>query len=377
MKRIILMIAGEDSGDLHGSALIEKLKMIDPEIEIVGIGGERMKAAGMTLYYHTKEMAFLGFAEVLKHIPFIRSVQKLLLQKVSELNIKEVVLIDYPGFNLSIAKKLKKNNLKLVYYISPQIWAWGKKRIKKIKELIDLMIVVFPFEKDIYESEGINVKYVGHPLVERIKEYKFLSKDELFQKLKLDVSKDILLLMPGSREQEIKKIFPESIKAAYRLAQEFNMQIVVACSQNIDNSLLSSLSGNINYAISRENNYDLLKYAKFGIIKSGTSTLEAGLFRLPFIVVYSTNYLTYLIGKKLIKLPGIALANIVLGEKVVEELIQKDVNSQNIYNKAKEILGNRETYNRIKNKLADIKVKLGESGASQKAAEFILHELTK
>lgn len=370
------MIAGEDSGDLHGSALIEKLKMIDPEIEIVGIGGERMKAAGMTLYFHTKEMAFLGFAEVVKHIPFIHSVQNFLLQKVRELNIKEVVLIDYPGFNLSIAKKLKKLNVKLVYYISPQIWAWGKKRIKKIKELIDLMIVVFPFEKDIYESEGINVKYVGHPLVERIEDYQFLSRDELFQKLKLDASKDILLLMPGSREQEIKKIFPESIKAAYRLALDFNMQIVVACSQNIDKSLFSSLSGNIDYTLSKEYNYDLLKYAKFGIIKSGTSTLEAGLFRLPFIVVYSTNYLTYLIGKSLIKLPGIALANIVLGEKVVEELIQKDVNSQNIYDKVKTILSNTETYNEIKKKLGNIKIKLGESGASKRAAEFIFRELT-
>lgn len=370
------MIAGEDSGDLHGSALIEELKMIDPEIEIVGIGGERMKAAGMTIYYHTKEMAFLGFAEVVKHIPFIHSVQNFLLQKVRELNIKEVVLIDYPGFNLSIAKKLKKPDVKLVYYISPQIWAWGKNRIKKIKELIDLMIVVFPFEKDIYEAEGINVKYAGHPLVERIEDYRFLSRDKLFQKLKLDASKDILLLMPGSREQEIKKIFPESIKAAYRLAQDFNMQIVVACSQNIDKSLFSSLSGNIDYTISKGYNYDLLKYAKFGIIKSGTSTLEAGLFRLPFIVVYSTNYLTYLIGKSLIKLPGIALANIVLGEKVVEELIQKDVNSQNIYDKVKTILSNTEAYNEIKKKLVNIKIKLGESGASKRAAEFIYRELT-
>ena len=375
VKKSIMIIAGEDSGDLHGSALITELKNINSALQIHGIGGQKMIDAGMTQQYHIKDMAFLGFAEVIKHIPFIKKVQKDLLNVVKTQNIKEVVLIDYPGFNLSLAKKLRKLNTKIIYYISPQVWAWGKSRLQKMKQLIDLMIVVFPFEKELYKKAGVKVEYVGHPLIEQIKSYNYLSKKELYNKFGLEKEKDLLLLMPGSRKQEIGRIFPETIKAAVRLSSELNLQTVVACSANIDEDIFYKLTNEKNFAIIKEHTYDLLKYTKFGIIKSGTSTLEAGLFGFPFVVVYSTSALTYFIGKKLIEIDSISMTNIVLGEKIIPELIQNDMNAEKIFSTAKSILTNPAKYEEIKSKLENLKTKLGSEGASKRAAELIYAEL--
>lgn len=367
----LMIIAGEASGDLHGASLINELKNFDGGINITGIGGDKMIAAGMDVQFHIKEMAFLGFAEVVKHIPFIKRVQKTLLEKVKKENIKTVVLIDYPGFNLSIAKKLNELGVKLIYYISPQIWAWGKKRITKIKALIDKMIVVFPFEEEMYKEAGINVSYVGHPLLERISEYNFLTKEELLKKYNLETGKEILLLLPGSREQEIEKIFPACIKAASMISENFNMQTVVACSGNINENIFAEYKNKFKFTVVKGSTYDLLKHSKFGIIKSGTSTLESALFQLPFLVVYSTSAITYWIGRMLIELTNIALVNIVAQEKIVDELIQKDVNPQNIYTHAKSVLQNENMYSVMKYKLGEIKNKLGEPGASKKAAEIV------
>lgn len=366
-----MIIAGEASGDLHGASLINELKHIDGGINISGIGGDKMIAAGMNAQFHIKEMAFLGFAEVVKHIPFIKKAQNSLLDLVKKENIKTVVLIDYPGFNLSIAKKLNKLGVKIVYYISPQIWAWGKKRITKIKALIDKMIVVFPFEEDMYKKAEVDSVYVGHPLLERIAEYNFLTKEELYKKYNLETGKEILLLMPGSRKQEIEKIFPACIKAASMLCENFNMQTVVACSENLDETIFNNEKEKFKFTIAKGNTYDLLKHSKFGIIKSGTSTLETALFQLPFLVVYSTSTITYWIGRMLIELSGIALVNIVAEEKIVDELIQKDVTPQNIYTHAKSVLQNENMYNEMKFKLGKIKNKLGEPGASKKTAEIV------
>jgi len=372
-----MIIAGEASGDLHGAALIKKLKNIDSSIEILGIGGDKMIDAGMNALFHIKKMAFLGLVEVIKHIPFIKQVQKKLINTVVEEKIKIAILIDYPGFNLDIAKKLKKLGIKIIYYISPQVWAWGKRRIKKIKKYVDRMIVVFPFEEKLYIENGIDAVYVGHPLIEHIENYNFITKDELYEKFDLIKEKEILLLLPGSRKHEIKKIFPETIKAASRLANNFNLQIVVACADNINEEIFYSLSNNKNYKIIKGHTYDLLKYSYFGIIKSGTSTLEAGIFQLPFIVVYATNFLTYLIGRLVVQIDSIAMVNILLGEKVIEELIQSEMNSENIYKKSFEILSDKKKYNELKEKLMMLKSKLGNSGASEKAAKIIYSMLNE
>ncbi|MCH7722040.1 MAG: lipid-A-disaccharide synthase [Bacteroidetes bacterium] len=367
----LMIIAGEISGDLIGASLIKELKKLDPKIETYGIGGNKMQIEGMNILYHINQMAFLGFSEIVRHLPFIKKVQSELLTIVKKKKINNVVLIDYPGFNLNIAKKIKKRGIKIIYYVSPQLWAWGSGRIKKIKNRIDKMLVVFPFEQKLYNENNINVELVGHPLVERINNYKFLNRKELFQKLQLDESKDILLLMPGSRRQEVEKIYPQIVNAARKLGEEFNLQIVTAGSVNIDIELFNRLSGTSDIKVVTGYTYDLIKHAKFGIIKSGTSTLEAAYFALPMIIVYKTSMLTYLIGKQLIKVNKIGMPNILLDVVVVPELIQSDVSEEKIYNAGKQILSDQNRYSSIKTKLSEVKNKLGNADASARAAKHI------
>ncbi|MEI7811199.1 MAG: lipid-A-disaccharide synthase [Ignavibacteria bacterium] len=371
MKKELMIIAGEASGDLHGASLIKELKKKDPDVLVCGIGGSRMQATGMELLFHINQMAFLGFVEVIKHLPFIKKVQISLLEEVKKRNIGIVVLIDYPGFNLSIAGKLKECGIKIIYYISPQVWAWGRRRVNKIKRLVDKMIVILPFEEKFFRQAGIDVEYVGHPLLEQIKYYNYLSRDDFFDKFSLDKNKEILLLLPGSRMQEIKRIFPESILAAGKIAGEFNMQVVVACSSDIDEIVFREQTDTVDFKIIKDHTYDLLKHAKFGIIKSGTSTLEAALSGLPMVVVYATNQLTYMIGKMLIKIDMIGLVNIVAGEKIVRELIQKDVNEKCIYEVCRSILSDVPKYQEIKCRLENLYKSLGELGASKRSAEII------
>ena len=366
----IMMIAGEVSGDYIGAALIEELKSLDKSINVFGLGGDRMQDAGMNVLYHIKKMAFLGFAEVVKHLPFIRRVQRELLDVIKKEKIKSVVLIDYPGFNLNFAKKLKKIDASVIYYISPQIWAWGGGRIKKIKKFIDKMIVVFPFEEELYKNHDVNVELVTHPLIQRISDYKFLSRQELLKKFDLP-DKEILLVMPGSREHEVEKIFPEAIAAAEKLAEEFNLQVIAACSSNIDENTLYGMTTPENFRVVKGFTYDLMKYAKLGIIKSGTSTLEAGIFGLPMVIVYKTSLLTYIIGKNLVQVDSIGMVNIISGEKVVPELIQKDVNKETIYAECRKILTDRSLYDSIKSKLELLKAKLNPAEAPGSAADII------
>jgi lipid-A-disaccharide synthase len=372
-----MIIAGEASGDLHGASLINELKKLDPSIDFWGIGGDRMIAAGLNYQFHIKRMAFLGFIEVIRHLPFIKMVQKKIIDKVNSEKINTVVLIDYPGFNLDIAKKLKRLNKKIIYYISPQVWAWGKGRIAKIKKLVDKMIVVFPFEEKMYKDAGVDAVYVGHPLIEHINSHVTSSKEQLFSKFSLEEGKELFLILPGSRKHEIKKLFPSAIKAAQRLAEEFNLQIVVACAENIDERIFENLNSFHNYKIVKGSTYDLMKHSYFGIIKSGTSTLEAGIFQLPFVVIYSTSFLTYFLGRMLVQIKNIAMANIILGETVVPELIQKDASESGIYNTCKDILSNKKKYETIKEKLGEVKNKLGSSGASKRTAEIIFAQLNE
>ncbi len=366
-----MIIAGEASGDLHGAALMKELSLLDPSIEFFGIGGDKMIANGMKAKYHIKQMAFLGFIEVIRHLPFINKVKSDLLKLAEKENIDKIVLIDYPGFNLNIAEKFHSRRKKLIYFISPQVWAWGKGRIEKIRSLIRKMLVIFPFEEKMYKDNGVDAVYVGHPLVEHATNYNFLTREELFSKLKLEYEKDILLVLPGSRKQEIKKIFNESIEAAKLLAHKFNLQIVVACAENINENIFEEVSNASGYKIVKGYTYDLFKHSKFGIIKSGTSTLEAAYFQLPFVVVYVTNSLTYLIGKNLAKIKNIAMANIILGGTIVPELIQKDANKNNIYKTCSFYLNSKEKLDEVKQALGEIKTKLGNTGASKRAAEII------
>jgi lipid-A-disaccharide synthase len=367
----ILFVAGEVSGDIHGAVLIRELKQMNENISFYGIGGDRMKAEGIHLTEHMNNMAFLGFAEVIRHLPHIRRVRKNILDLVKRENIRTAVLIDYPGFNLNIARELDKSGLRIIYYITPQVWAWGKGRIKTIRKLIDKVLVILPFEKEFFDKNGIESEFVGHPLLDRIKEYPYQEREKFLEEYKLDRNKNLLLILPGSREQEVKAIFPESIKAAERLSVEFNLQTVVACSDNIDEKVFFPFSKEFNFTVIKGKAYELLKYSSAGIIKSGTSTLEAGLFELPMVIVYKTNPITYLIGKNLVKLKSIGLVNIIAGEKIVPELIQKDLNAEMIYSEVRKYFTDLSYAEDVRHKLKRLKSLLGERGASLKAASII------
>ncbi len=371
MNNNILIVAGEASGDLHGASLILSLKKLHNQFNFYGIGGSKMIDAGLNALYNINQMAFLGFIEILKHLPFIRRVKRDLISTVIEKKIETVILIDYPGFNLNLAKKLKKLGIRVIYYISPQIWAWGKGRIKTIKDTVDKMIVVFPFEEKIYKDASVDVEYVGHPLIEHINNYKFITRHELNEKLGLAEEKEIFLILPGSREHEILKIFPECIKAASKLARKYDMQIVVACAPNLDENLIKNSVAEKNFILAKGFTYDLLKHSTFGIIKSGTSTLEAAYFGIPFIVVYSTNMITYWLGKKVVKIKNIAMVNIILGKNLIKELIQNDVNEAKIIEECDLIISNKDEMRRIKNELQEIKSLLGNPGSSDKSAKII------
>ena len=365
----ILILAGEPSGDMHASALVSSMLNSNSELKFSGIAGSHMINSGVNALYHIKDMAFLGFVEVIQHLPFILKVERAIINFVKSNKIKLAILIDYPGFNLRIAKKLKRLGVRVVYYISPQIWAWHQSRIKKIKARVDKMLVVFPFEKKFYEDGGVSVEYVGHPLVERINNFEFKSKSELFDELGID--KELFLILPGSRKHEIEKHLPELIKTADIISNKNNLQTVVACADNFDEEYLQQYISSDNIKIVKGNTYNLLKHSKFGIIKSGTSTLEAAIIGLPFIVIYSTSRLTYELAKRLVKIDHIAMPNIVAGKTVVREFIQNDVNAELISDYIQSMLDDNSALKNLDKELNSIKNKLGSSNASENAAKII------
>jgi len=370
----ILIVCGEASGDMHAANLIKEMKNIDSSLEFYGIGGEKSKAAGMNLLYDINKLSFVGLIEVIRNLHFIAKVKRNLVKYVKEHYIRDVILIDYPGFNLRLAKELKKLGVKIFYYISPQLWAWGERRVEIIKRNVDLMLCILPFEKEFYKKHGVKIYYVGHPLLDNIKQYSFSDKEKFYNEHNLDPNKDILLILPGSRSHEINFLFKETLKAAEKIKAKKNIQIIVSLSNAIEKSELKKYLTSDSVKIIKDKTYDLMKFAKVGIIKSGTSTLEAVLLGLPFIVVYKTNPITYFIGKKLVKVKYLSLANLLAGEKIVEEFLQNDCVANKIAEGCEKLF--EEQYRVVLiNKFEQIRKLLGEAGASKKAAEKIYESL--
>ncbi|MFI5252671.1 MAG: lipid-A-disaccharide synthase [Bacteroidota bacterium] len=367
----VLMIAGEASGDLHGAGVVKELKKLDPSVSIFGIGGDKMEAAGMELIYHIRELSFMGFLEVIQHLPLIRSVEKSLSSLLKFRKPDIILLIDYPGFNLRFAKTAHEYGIKIVYYISPQVWAWNPGRVSKMKGVIDKMLVVFPFEVDIYRQKGIDVEFVGHPLLEVLAEPQ--DRGGFFKRYGLDDKKPVVGLFPGSRKQEIERIFPPMIGAARMLLQQLGAQIVVGVAPSLDNAYVKSfirdegLMQCINHAT-----YDVMGNVDIAIVTSGTATLETGYFRTPMIVVYKTSFVTYLIGRLLIEIKNIGLVNIVAGKEIVPELIQGDVTPDKLAKLAAKLLGDKRRLAEIASGLHVIRENLGAPGASKRVADVLI-----
>ena len=355
------IIAGEASGDLHGSNLIKELYKKDPSADIRCWGGDRMQQAGATLVKHYRDLAFMGFVEVIKHLGTIFDNLKFCKQDILAFKPDILVLIDYPGFNMRIAEWAKKEGIKIVYYISPQVWAWKENRVKKIKRDVDKMLVILPFEKEFYDRWDYKVTYVGHPLIQVIEEEKRIPVQPLSDK-------PIIALLPGSRKQEIQLKLPEMLKMVKHFP---GYQFVVAQAPSQPAALYKELVGNENVLLAESQTYNILKQAKAALVTSGTATLETALFAVPQVVCYKGNQVSYLLAKKLIKVKYISLVNLIMDKPVIPELIQADLNEGKLIEALGRALNDQTYISQLKADYAKLWSSLGTENASEKAASEI------
>jgi lipid-A-disaccharide synthase len=370
MPRRIMMIAGEASGDLHGASVVRELKRREPDAEIYGIGGDKMILEGLKPIYHIRELGFMGFVEVIRHLPLIRAVMFTLEQIITLKRPDVVVLIDYPGFNLRFAAVAKKHGVKVVYYVSPQVWAWHRSRVKKMRTLVDKMLVLFPFEVDFYRAEGIDVEFVGHPLLESAVSQ--MDDKDFRKRFELDPEKPILALLPGSRRQEIEHIFPAMLQAGKTIARERDMQVVIGVAPTLEERYLRSFYPTGEIPLVKGATYELMDHASFALVTSGTATLETALFQTPLFVLYRTSWLTYLIGRILVSVKHIGLVNIVAGKQIVPEFIQFRVAARPLVREALALLDDEGRLATMRTELKRVCDLLGTPGAAARVAEQVL-----
>jgi lipid-A-disaccharide synthase len=363
------IIAGEASGDLHASNLMKALSQKDDQAEFRIWGGDLMQAAGGILVKHYRDLAFMGFAEVIMNLRTILNNIKFCKLDILKYQPNVLILVDYPGFNMRIAEFGKQNNILVHYYISPQIWAWKENRIKKIKRDVDQMYVILPFEKDFYEKKhNFPVHFVGHPLLDAIADRKQISFNQFCKENYLN-EKPIIALLPGSRQQEIKKMLSVMLKMAPKFTDH---QFVIAGAPSQDLQFYKQFTNNENVAIVENKTYNLLSVSNAALVTSGTATLETALFKVPEVVCYKGGAISYQIGKRLVKnIKYISLVNLILDKEAVTELIQDDFNEKRLENELFRILDhkNRE---KIFDDYFQLEQKLGGKGASENTAELII-----
>ena len=363
------IIAGEASGDLHGSNLIKELIKLDSSADFRVWGGDKMQHAGSKLVKHYRDLAFMGFAEVIKNLPTIFKNLKFCKQDIIQYQPDILILIDYPGFNLRIAKWAKQQGLKVIYYISPQVWAWKESRVKDIKKYVDKMLVILPFEKAFYKKWNYEVDYVGHPLVKVIEKYKLQTTNYNLDSYRKQTT-NIIALLPGSRKQEIQKKLPVMLEVAKNFP---DYHFVIAKAPGIDEAFYQDfLSPYKNVSSVIDQTYSLLSSAKAALVTSGTATLETALFGVPEIVCYKGGVVSYQIAKRLIKLKYISLVNLIMNKEVVKELIQDKFTVKNLQHELNELLTNDKKQLQIKSDYAQLKNILSAGGnASANAAKII------
>jgi lipid-A-disaccharide synthase len=357
MKSLIF-IAGEASGDAHAAEVIKCLRAQAPELVVFGAGGPKMKAAGMELLLDLTEHAVVGLVEVLKNYNRFRRIFWDLVHEAENRKPDAVVLVDFPGFNLRFAAQMKKRRIKVIYYISPQLWAWHASRARQIERDVDLMLVIFPFEKDWYAKHApkLKVEFVGHPFAERIQESGVRSQK----------SENLLLLLPGSREREVKKIWPIMAKAVDLMPDGVKFAAAAV------NDQMSAMMKHPRVKVEVGNAHELMQRATLAITASGTATMECAFYGCPMIVVYKVNWLTYLIGRMIVTVNWLAMPNVIAGREIVPEFIQGDAKPNRIAAVARELLENTSKRGAMQKELATVVSSLGGAGASERAARLIL-----
>lgn len=357
------VIAGEASGDMHGANLLHEIRKLAPNSSFEGFGGKRLEEAGMKVLRDMDKLNFMGFVEVVKNLGTIRENFKICKKAIEDNRPDALILIDYPGFNLRMAKWAKKQGLKVFYYISPQVWAWKESRVKQMKKNIDRLMVILPFEKEFFAKHGMEVDFVGHPLIDEIEK----------RNLDSDTRKEnVIALLPGSRMQEIRHILPEMLN----IQKQFpDYHFLIGKAPGMTEAFYKTQFNLGNAKVVDDGTYKLLSRAKAALVGSGTATLETALLKVPQVVCYKANGLSVRIARSLIKVPYISLVNLILDRPAVKELIQKELNSNSIVSELKGLLKDGESRSKMLDDYAELWDKLGSGGASERAAKLIVDDL--
>ncbi len=366
----ILIIAGENSGEKYGAALIRQYKKIHPDCNFFGIGGISMEAEGVRLLFSIDDLAIVGIIEIVSHLPRIHRIFKLVLSEVRKELPVAAVLIDSPDFNLRLAKSLKKLSIPILYYISPTVWAWRKARLKLIKRAVAKMLLIFPFEKNIYKKNNIPAEYIGHPLLERIRTS--FTKINFYHKYGLDPEKKLIALLPGSRKSELQYHMPVLTDAIKKINSSFNVQFVLLLADNLNETLITKfISAELKQIvlILKNDAYEAIAASDLALSSCGTANLEAALLETPIIAFYRLSPLTYSLGLKFIKISNYSIVNILAGYEVIPELIQKKFSSENIFLETERILTSPTARSKMIEHFKKIRKILGDKKASQNAAK--------
>lgn len=374
--KTVFIIACETSGDGHGAMLVRAVKKLDPAVKFEGLGGPEMQGAGVRLLEEMTRASALGFGDVLRKYFHYRRIFYRALDHVRKTRPDLLILIDSPAFNLRFAKKIKKK-IPVLYYISPQIWAWGGRRIHTIRRTVSRMIVILPFEEKIYKDAGIPCIFVGHPLLDRVRASK--PREALRREFGIADSEHMISLLPGSREPEVRRIFPVMLEAARILQKEVtNLKFFLVQAPQVPTALYDKILGHfpeVRLTRKSERLYDIVSAADFALVCSGTATLETALLGTPFFLLYKASASTFFIGRRLVRLPYIGLVNVLAGHPVVPEFIQHLARPERIAHETKVILENPELRAKLVREIREVTEKLGGPGASERAAQAVLEKL--
>ena len=371
-ERKILIVAGETSGDLHGAHLVKAALSLDPNLRFYGVGGEHLRSAGTDVTFDSSEVAVVGIVEVISKLRSIYRVFRWLKKSLDRDRPDLAILIDFPDFNLRLAKEANKRGIPVFYYISPQVWAWRKGRVKKIEKLVHKLVVILPFEVPFYRQRSVDCEFVGHPLIDIVKPH--LSRDEALEILRLDKGKRTIGLLPGSRREEVQKLLPVLLKSAHLLLRDFpNLQFIIPIAPAINRFEIEEYIArfHLDIRVVEEHIYDVVNICELIITASGTATLEAAIMNTPMIIVYKVSCFSYLVGRLLVKVKSIGLVNLIAEKRIVPELIQGQASPINIFNEASKMLKNPHLLSVIRGELDNVKEQLGAPGTSQRAAQIL------
>ncbi len=361
------MVAGEESGDLHGAKLIYAIKKKSPSAEFVGHGGDKMKSAGMEILNHVNDLAMMGFTEVVKHLPYMIKVMGDTIKKIQEIKPHRLILIDYPGFNLRLAKKVRLLGLPITYFILPQVWAWKENRVNTIRKCVDQALCIFPFEQEWFEQRGVNANFVGHPFTEFQKPS--MDKHSFFSKHGLDENEPLLVLFPGSRQQEADRHFPV-FKKAVSLLNDNKIQIIIGKASEVNLGTLPE-----NWKVETDDTSLCLEYGTAVLTSSGTASLQSAVQDIPAVVCYKMSAGSWFLAKNLSHVPYAAMTNLIVGRQIVPEFLQEEMTPKNLASAVKTLLKQTAERKEMLQGYEEVRRTLGLPGVYERTAEAILNRI--